>query len=1150
MIYLAYVATGLFIGLFLQSTRRKMLHLSGLWAGFAGMALLAVSEASTAWQLFPLLVIPRFISAYSTYFFDLPAKLRRELVNAIPIFLIGLLVILEVSSSPYIIGIYVIWELVGLTVKLRSVYRRRGISTVSRPGKRILLINTLVLSLLILLITTLFLPSLTLLWLGVLAIYGTWQFAEGAAFERFSQSKYAKSDLQPEEKAVLINRLEEVIREEAFLLQGNASLASLAQRLKTSSHHLSQLLNETRQQTFFGLLASVRVSAAKRLLTDPKHQHEKIEEIASLVGYASKSAFNTSFKRITGKTPSEFRSAGVRPDKIERPHDREKPRTDHYADTFGLSIITSVMFSNFLKVYFRSLQRNKVFAIINLFGLTMGIGSCMLIFLYLNHELSFDRFHDRADDIHRIVWMTGNPQTRTPHPMAQAMVTDFSEVEAGVSITPIYGPGLSLQSLYIRNTEKDRLFREPDVFFADSTFFDVFDFELVAGNREEVLRNVGDMVITESMAKKYFDDENPVGKVLEMVEYNFRGEVVGVMEDAPATSHFHPRILISYMTPKSNNPDSFWWTWGDFGHFNYIKLRPGTDATELEAAIPEWLITHLTLSEDQVEELRERRSYAALQPIVDIHLHSKLRWELESNSNIIFIRILWAAVVFLIVIACVNFVNLSSARAFERVKEVGIRRTLGGEKITVLSQFVLESITTSVIALVFGYLLAMLTFEYFLTLTGKEIAFGALFAPDILALSTCTALIIGIVSGLYPALTVLPIKPVDTLKGKFINQKRGSGIRRGLIALQFIASAIMIFGSLMVLYQIRFMEDKELGFDEDQTIIYELHSRPEVEKIELIKNEIRGISGVIGVGGISNIPAGQFNQNVIYSESDQTNRVDCSELRVDYDALQVLGITLKAGRWFERGSAQDSLGASFIVNEAAAAQLNVEDLFSEPIYWDEEVGPRKGRIVGVIQDFHYKSLHRDIQPIVINVLPGAMNYLMIKVQAGANMSAVIAALGDIHAQFDKDLAMDYSFLDNLVGDQYEAEKRALGVFNLFTVLALILAGMGLLGLAHLVITQRTREIGIRKVVGARILDIVIMENKTFLKVVGLALLIGLPTGYLLMEQWLQGFAYRIPFQVSPFLLTATLLAILAVLSVSMAVLRTVLINPSQALRYE
>lgn len=1061
------------------------------------------------------------------------------------------------SYGMYVVGIYLVVELILMIRLVLRKYRQKGISRDSNVGIKVNTMNVyllLNLFLVALAFTGYFnffegtLP-LTLVYLA-LGLSGIWMNTGPAksSFTIRGEGKYAKSALDPKEKYRILTEVDRIFSQGSFHKDPNASLPALAKAVKSNTHQVSQVINESKGMTFFELLAYHRVQEGKKLLRNSEYKNFKIEGIAEQVGYLSKSAFNTSFKKFTGKTPSEFRDSDVRDHKVERRKRREIDSSIEEEGTFGYIKNSMVMFSNFFKIYFRTLWRNKAFSFINIFGLVVGLTSSLLIYVYLQHELSYDSFHDQAEDIYRVSYFSDNPQTRTPHPMAQAMVRDFPQVVAATSLSPMYGPGLTLQSIYIRNPETNVMFAEPDGFNADSTFFDVFDFKLIKGNEREALREVGGLVITESLAKKYFGEEDPMGKRLEAPSYNVTLVVTGVMEDPPTNSHFHPRFINSYVTLKSANPDDPWFGWGDAGHFNYIKLQPGTDPLMIENAIPDWLAKYNILDEQTLQLFRDRIVYLGLQRITDIHLTSHIKWELEANSNMMYIYILGAAIAFLLVIASINFVNLSTARAFERAKEVGIRKTLGANAGGVSVQFVSEAIATSVISTFIAFGFAGVLFQRFVALTGQKISIAALFGLDVMAGALTLALLIGIFTGIYPALAIRRIKPSEILKGKFINQSGGSTLRKGLVVVQFIVSAMMIFGSAIILKQVKFMENKALGFDEDQLIVLKLHSGEQRTRIQAIKNELGSIAGVRGVAAVSNVPGGQFNQNAIFVREDPTNAVSCSELRVDFEALQLLGVDLVEGRWFDRSMSVDSSGASYIVNQAALKQLNLDDPFGTTIVWDEEWGEREGRIIGVIDDFHYKSLHESIKPMVINVLP-RLNYVMIKVD-GQRLKETLAQIEEVHAEFDPVFEFTYSFLDEEIGELYRAERQAFDVFNLFTVIALILASMGLLGLSYLVITQRTREIGIRKVMGARILDILWMENKSFLKATLLAVVIGIPLAWWIMKGWISGFAYQAPIGLLPFLFTVVIVLAVSIGSVTFAVLRTVLRNPSNALRYE
>ncbi len=1146
-------SVGLALALVLKSLRMRHWPLALYWicitAPLLPMGDLWVGTLPTsAW----ILAVIAF-QWYLLRFFRLSFTPKQLASVNLPILLLVLLAVFWQMTGQYAIMAAFGWGVLTLIAIIRRQYRLRGIAAFGRSGARILWINLAAGHLVVGFTISLLLPEgffnpiFSTLWL----LFSTWHFSKEVTFSGFEPApKYSKSTLDAKEKARLASRLDALIDEGEYFLRPDSSLQGLSKELHTSTHNVSQLLNETKGRTFFEIQAQVRMRRAKSLLANKSYDHLKIEEIGNRVGYASKSSFNTTFKKQTGRTPSEYRAQHVRPYKVERPTDGVERDSLRLLDTFEWIQNSSVMFSNFFKVYFRTQLRNKLFSGINLVGLVTGLCSAIFILVYLQHELSYDTFHERSEDIYRIIWQSDNPQTRTPHPAAQALVRDFPEVESAVSFSPVYGPGLTLQSIYVRNPLNNRMFREPDCFSADSTFFDVFDFELLVGDPNTALDDVGDVVISETLARKYFDDESPLGKIIEFVEYGFSGMVSGVMEDAPAGSHFHPQVLISYVSRKSAQPDLEWWTWADFGHFNYIKLRPGTDASSLESAMIEWVTGYVDLSEDDLASLRARHHYLELQPITDIHLHSDVRWELEANGSITFVRILAASLLFLVVIVAINFVNLSTARAFERSKEVGIRRSLGAHKMTVSLQFLLESVITTLLALVVAFFCALLLFNQFVHLAGLPVDTSVLLHPTILLSSVAVALLIGIITGIYPSLAVVNIEPVEILKGKSNPRARAGGMRKALILVQFMVSTIMIFGSTVILQQVRYIEDKDLGFETDELMVMELHDRSEMQRLPAMKAEVMKIPGVLGAAGISNLPGTQFNQNPVFAVNNPDHVVSFAEVKLDFGTLELMGLELEGGRWLDQSMGVDSSGVSFVVNEAAVAQLQLERPFDTPIRWVTEGPGFEGKIVGVIEDFHYKSLHKAIQPLIMQINAQDMNYLLIKVAAGANVSEVVQGLSQVHASFDQQFDMDYYFLDRVIDDQYQAEQRALAIFRIFTFLAIIMAALGLLGMAFLVITQRTKEIGIRKVIGATSTDIWWMELRPFLVIIGLSLALGLPLSHYAMDQWLNIFAYRTSLDWVPYAGSTLILLVVAILTVSVAVLRTILRNPSKSLRYE
>lgn len=1149
-------ASGQFSLLLLQTLRQKVsaysLTLTALWAYWLLWGWLShMNPRMCDWlQPFGPFLLWLLIHA----FFEKTLS-RRQLVWAgiYPFFLISLLALPVAGWWLQEIGlsagyVLIFWQ-------RYQMFAERGITDGASSGKHVWLRLTLCFQVLLVLFLVLteyfdyvFFQTLHTLIYAAFGLVCGWFFVREDAFAPLKPvRKYQSSSLDQQEKYRILTALNTQINEQRFLLDPNASLGGLARKIQTTPHQLSQVLNESKGMSFFDLLAYHRVQEAKKLLRDPEHSEDRIEAIGEQVGYLSKSSFNTVFKKLTGRTPSEFRSGDVRHDDLEPLNPLQMEEKSVSTDTFETLKIAGIMLNNFFKIYFRKLIRNKTFGLINYFGLIMGIGSALLISVYLKNELSYDRYHDRAQDIYRIALMGDNPQTRTPHPMAQALVADFPEVEAAVSLTPLYGPGLSKQSMYLSNPEKDVVFQEPDGYAADSTFFQVFDFNLVVGNKEDALKQVGGILITESLARKYFGDENPLGKKLELSTRRRPVVVSGVLQDIPENSHFHPKFIISYVTLKFMDPEDPWMKWGDYGHFNYVKLVPGADALALENKIPGWLHGIGKIGDESFKDFQAGNWRFALQPLVDIHLKSHIRWELEANGNITYVYILIAAIVFILVIVAINFINLSTAKAFERSREIGVRRTLGAGKWAISWQFLAENFFTCLLSLGAAYGLVVLFLPDFDHLTGKPFRMTDFLTPDMLALATLFILLITLVSGIFPSVSVFGIKTSEILKGQFKSGSKGARARQILVALQFAVATVMIFGSVILVYQVDYLEGQPLGYD-DQVLTVKLQSESVINRVEALEHEIAQLDGVKEVGSISNLPGTQFNQHTIYTLKDPDMKVDVSELFTDFNGIAPLDLELLSGRWFDRSSQLDS-GHAYVINETAVKQLGLKDPVGEKVYWMNDDYPDNGRIIGVVKDFHFQSLHVPIQPLVIEVKFEELSYLLVKLKGG-EWKTSIRQIQSVYKKFDDHYDFEAAFLDQKNEQLYQAEKRSLVLFSLFAGVALGLSALGLLGLAYLIIVQRTKEIGIRKILGASILGLVAKENIAFLRLTLIGLMIGFPVGLLIMTQWLQGFAYRMTIGAGPYLLTLLIVAVIAVMSVTLAILRTVLSNPTEALRYE
>ena len=1098
-----------------------------------------------------------FLGAYLHFLFSSKPHFKNWIVYVL--LLPPLLLLLEqFQLGKYFLTLVIALQGMALLKQYRELHRKKGIVLKSNAGKKAWLIFGFVSANFLLAIgivlTSWLSPFMILVQVAflLLSTFGLYTLLrENPWGSWFESNKYEKSPIDAAEKCRLSTAIDQVFRSGDFHTSFQASLGKLAELVHGTTHQVSQVINESKGMTFGELLAYHRIRDAKKLLSSPRYDHLSVEGIAAEVGYASKAAFNKAFRKFTAQSPAAFRESSGLPDQGVPPATPEFMGNRESTATFESIKNSQIMFTNFLKIYLRNLLKNKPLSLINIAGLTLGITSTLLIAVYLRFETSYDTFHSRSEDLYRIIWNSDNAQTRTPHPMAQALVNDFPQVESAVSLSPVYGPGLTLQSIYIRNPENNRMFQEPDIFFADSTFFEVFDFSLTRGEKKSVLAGPGDIVLTESIAEKYFGEEDPIGKRIEFVEYDFVTEVTGVMKDPPTNSHFHPQLLVSYMSRKYADPGDPWMTWEDFGHFNYVRLAHDANPVAIENEIPDWVTGYRDFTEGQLEAMKQKRAYFDLQPVTDIHLHSDVRWELESNGNILYVYILLSAILFLIVISIINYVNLSTARAMERTKEVGIRKSLGAAKRGISFQFIMEAITTCLIALILSYALAIAFFGEFNTLVGKSLSSGLLFSPIFLLGSLGLTVLIGFLAGIYPSLYISKLKPLEILKGKSTHNSNGIGIRRVLLATQFIVAGIMIFGSVTVYQQIQYIQNKELGFDNDELLVLELHTNEERARIDAIKNEINGIDGVIGCGGISNLPGSQFNQNEVYRSNQPEISASFSELGTDFDALQLLGLELHSGRWFERSNGQDTALSNFIINEAAVRALNLNDsIFDIPLTWNTEVTPQEGRVVGVVDDFHFKSLHRAVQPLIVLAYPSASNYLLVRIEAGKNPTAIIEQLKGLDGLFDPVFELDYYFLDDLVDSQYNADYQTLSVLQIFSGIALFLSALGLLGLAYLSIAQKTKEIGIRRVLGANTGQLITKENVAFIKTVGAALLVALPTAYFVMTEWLNRFEYRNADFWLPAVLTVLILIGITICCVTLAIAKTTTQNPTNALKHE
>lgn len=802
------------------------------------------------------------------------------------------------------------------------------------------------------------------------------------------------------------------------------------------------------------------------------------------------------------------------------------------------------MFKYNFKIAIRNILKNKEYTLINLMGLSIGLMSFLFIYLWISDELSYDRFHQYSDRIYRIAWISEMPQTRTPHPMTYTMVRDLPEVENAVSMTPIFGSGLSQVDRLVKYGEKK--YNEKDIFAADTTFFQVFSFKLVEGDPATCLKDVGSIIITEKIAKKYFGDEDPLGKIITI---NFGQDVpfniTGVMQNIPSNSHFHFDFLISYVTMKAYDTSEFF-TWADFGHYNYLLLHRGANPRDLEKKMVSWAIPYLDWPPNYIDRFKKGEIGFRLQPLKNIHLYSHLKWELETNGDISYIYIFSALGIFIILIACINFMNLSTANASRRNKEICIKKVNGASINQIRLQFILESIITACISMI----LAIILFEILTPAIGNiarkpfSLDYGSIYT--LLSL-TGLAVLCGLLAGFYPAIFLSRISSASVMKGGTGLTIKKSRLRNTLIVFQFSISIFLIIGTLNVSRQVNFLHREKLGFNSDQVVVIPIQDTLIRKNYESVKAEFLTSSSILHITAVSNIPGRRFNQNPIqWKNADEPE--SCSEIRADPDFLETLGLQLVAGRNFSKDRPAD-LWDSFIINETAARLFDWKDPVNEEVTCFDDGWNHSGKVIGVVEDFHFQSLHTSIEPLIIQANPGSFNYFLIRINP-VNIPKALSFIERKYGELDPEHDFTYFFLDDDFSKMYAAEGRMEQVTRYFTVLAILISCIGLFGLSAYSAERRTKEISIRKVNGASLLSLISLLTREFSGWIILSFLIAAPLAGYFIYRWLEHFAYKVTGSLLVYIVAGVTALVISWLTVSYQSLKVARKNPVDTLRYE
>jgi putative ABC transport system permease protein len=793
------------------------------------------------------------------------------------------------------------------------------------------------------------------------------------------------------------------------------------------------------------------------------------------------------------------------------------------------------MLKNYILTATRSLLRNKGFSTLNILGLSIGLASFVLITLYVYHELSFDRYHARADRIFRIVenLRTENEmlfQSTSSPPMGPTLLKDFPEVENYVRF----------QQWNLLVTKDQNAFYEPDSFIADSTVFDVFSFPLVKGNPKTALTEPYSVVLTESMVKKYFGDADPVGQLLKMDNDQFK--VTGVAKDVPENSHFQFNFLISFSTWSSRNKQNEMRAWFWNGFHTYLLLRDKQAVTKVRGGIAGYITRNIEKGGMYYEDL-------PLQPLTSIYLETPRSWENGKRGSVNNIYILSIIAVFILVIASFNYVNLATARASRRLKEVGLRKVLGAQRRTLIAQFLGESIIVSMVSSVVGVALAWLALPVFNELLETSLSFSVFTSPlYFVAAVALLAFVLGLMSGAYPALVISGFQPLQIFRpavsGMFSHQR----FRKVLVAAQFVISITLVAGTVLVFNQLTMVRSRDLGFTRDATLILPTNGDTVITNhLETVKHELMKVDGVISVAGSAQVPGQPANN--WYSEIEVTegkmSPTNINTNMVDHDFIPGYDIKMIAGRNFSRDNKADDTTA-FILNETAVKDFNwtLENAIGRRV----NQGGRNGSVIGVTRDFHYASLHHAVAPLLLR-LSNRVSRLSIRLKSD-NLPATVDQVGEKWRTLAPGLPYTFSFLDQSYDKQYKADTQLGSVASVFTGLAIIVGCLGLLGLTSFSVERRVKEIGIRKVLGASIQNVMVLIAREFVVLIGIAFVVAVPVTWYLVSKWLTNFTEHIVIGPWPFMAAGLFVLTIACLTISWLSFNAASSNPTEALRNE
>jgi putative ABC transport system permease protein len=805
----------------------------------------------------------------------------------------------------------------------------------------------------------------------------------------------------------------------------------------------------------------------------------------------------------------------------------------------------SAMYKNYFKVAYRNLIKKKAYSLINILGLALGIACCVLIFMFVKDEMSYDNYHAKGERIYRVIHTEAAEDGTTPYPfwvwnnapIGPALKNDFPEIDKVVQFSGRSDILLSYE---------DKMYQEDGIFFMDSTVFDVFSWKLLKGNPKTALAAPYTIVLTETTARKYFGDEDPIGKTLKGSESSGRSNkgdytVTGVMEDVPSNSHFRFNALLSMSTFRNSIPEIFD-SWGYVDFYTYFLVKEHFDEASFKKKIPAFLSRNL--------KQPDSRYTIAIEPLKDVYLRStadRQPGETGSLSNIYMFSIIG---VFILVIAMINFMNLATSRSMERGKEVGIRKSIGADRRSLISQFLGESFIIVFLSTIVALGIVVFALPYMVDFTGKELNLQTFLTWQAIGVFVAVILLIGLLAGSYPALVLSGFNPVMILKGISRSQAGGANLRKALVVFQFSLSIALIAGTLIVYNQMNHLLDRDLGFDKEQMLVVDYNYDEGVNvKSEVLKAELEKDRSILSVAFSRSVPGSYYPHagTEIEMPDGELKMMGQPIFQVGLDFVTHFGLDLVAGRTYSREHPSDSSKA-LIINEAAAQQYGYTNP-AEIIGKKFRQWGREGTVIGVVKNFNFISLHRNIEPLTLPFSPYNSRYLSIKLKS-ENIPGTIEKVGAIWKAIVPHRPFLYSFLDDDFNRQYKSDFMFRRLFTTFSCLAIFIACLGLLGLATYTAQQRTKEIGIRKVLGADVSQIVGLLSRDFIKLVVVAIVIATPVSWYTMNKWLEGYAYRTEIQPLIFVLAGCLALSIAVVTISFQSLKSAFMNPVNSLKSE